>query len=127
MLGTYPPRRMTGRSSRSLLAALAALGATFAVPTAWHPAGGPVSRGGASGLFAVAAAHADEGAPQVGARLVAVVDVELDEAVVRAGSHVSVVGKKAQGGRVLLDVALADGHVVRGVPLHRVRTSFREA
>ncbi len=72
-------------------------------------------------------AHADEGAPSVGARLVAVVDVELDEAVVKAGSSVSVVGRKARAGRLIFDVALADGHVVRGVPLRQLQSSFRVA
>lgn len=63
----------------------------------------------------------------VGASLVAVTDVELDRAIIRAGSKVSVVGRKARAGRVLLDVALADGHVVRAVPLARLRAAFRVA
>lgn len=80
-----------------------------------------------SGTLQLVEAHADEGAPSVGARLVAVVDVELDEAVVKAGSSVSVVGRKARAGRLMFDVALADGHVVRGVPLRQLQSSFRVA
>lgn len=85
------------------------------------------SRSLSSGVVAIAEAHADEGAPSVGARLVAVVDVELDQAVVKAGSSVSVVGRKARAGRLMFDVALADGHVVRGVPLRQLQASFRQA
>ncbi len=62
---------------------------------------------------------------QVGDTLQAVVDVELDEAIVAKGSKVSVSGRKTAGGRVLLDVALADGHVVRSVPLTAIRGSFQ--
>ena len=61
----------------------------------------------------------------VGDLLQATRDVSLDEAVVAAGSKVSVSGKRSTGGRVLLDVALADGHVVKGVPLVEIRKSFR--
>lgn len=114
-LGTYAPARMTGRALRSLVAAAAAVVATAVVPVEGISFLDP-------GL-----ASAEESVPAVGARLVAVVDVELDEAVVRAGSHVSVVARKAKAGRVLLDVALADGHVVRGVPLQQLRSSFRVA
>lgn len=111
---------MTGRALRSLLAGAAALVAVAAAPIDGTSPLAPA-------LAHAEGALADDGVPPVGARLVAVVDVELDEAVVRAGSHVSVVGRKANAGRVLLDVALADGHVVRGVPLAQVRTSFRVA
>lgn len=62
---------------------------------------------------------------QVGDTLQAVQDVELDEAIVAKGSKVSVSGRKTAGGRVLLDVALADGHVVRSVPLAAIRVSFQ--
>jgi hypothetical protein len=105
---------MTGRALRSLLLAAAAFGAMIAVPI--DPA-----------TLHLVEASADEGAPSVGARLVAVVDVELDQAVVKAGSSVSVVGRKARAGRLMFDVALADGHVVRGVPLRQLQSSFRVA
>ena len=61
----------------------------------------------------------------VGDTLQATRDVELDEAIIAKGSKVSVSGRKSAGGRVLLDVALADGHVVRSVPLAAIRTSFQ--
>jgi len=61
----------------------------------------------------------------VGDLLQATRDVSLDEAVIAAGSKISVSGKRKTGGRVLLDVALADGHVVKGVPLVEIRKSFR--
>ena len=121
MFGTYSPARMTGRALRSLVAAAAAVVATATVPVEG------VSFVDPGVAHAETKSGAEESVPPVGARLVAVVDVELDEAVVRAGSHVSVVARKAKAGRVLLDVALADGHVVRGVPLHQLRSSFRVA
>ena len=62
---------------------------------------------------------------QIGDMLQALEDVELDDAIVAKGSKVSVSGLKSAGGRVLLDVALADGHVVRAVPLGRIRTHFQ--
>ncbi len=101
-------------SGRFLLAVIVALGAMATLPL----------EGGS--LLAPTVAHAD-GEMRVGDRLVAVTDVELDAAIIRAGSHVSVVGRKATAGRVLLDVALADGHVVKAVPLSRLRASFRVA
>ncbi len=62
---------------------------------------------------------------KVGDLLEAVRDVSLDEAIIAEGSKVSVSGKRTASGSVLLDVALADGHVVRGVPLVEIRKSFR--
>ena len=50
--------------------------------------------------------------------------LSLDEAVVRKGSKVSVSRKSKAGGQVFLDVALADGHVVRAVPLTSIVKSF---
>jgi hypothetical protein len=61
----------------------------------------------------------------VGDTLQALHDVELDEAIIAKGSKISVSGLKRAGGRVLLDVALADGHVVRAVPLSNIRTNFQ--
>jgi hypothetical protein len=62
---------------------------------------------------------------QVGDQLQATKDVELDEATIAEGSKVSVSGVRRASGRVLLDVALADGHVVRNVPLATIAQSFR--
>jgi hypothetical protein len=62
---------------------------------------------------------------KVGDQLQAVRDVSLDEAIIAEGSKVSVSGKRKASGKVLLDVALADGHVVKGVPLAEIRKSFR--
>lgn len=121
MFGTYAPARMTGRALRSLVAAAAAVVATATIPVEG------ISFVDPGVAHAEKKTQADDAIPPVGARLVAVTDVELDEAVVRAGSHVSVVARKAKAGRVLLDVALADGHVVRGVPLQQLRSSFRVA
>jgi hypothetical protein len=61
---------------------------------------------------------------EVGDVLRATQDVELDEAVVRKGSKVSVSRKSKAAGQVFLDVALADGHVVRAVPLANIVKSF---
>lgn len=72
----------------------------------------------------VSVAHADEGV-KVGASLEATSDVSLDEATIRKGSKVSVSAKRVVGGRVFLDVALADGHVVKAVPLPDIQRSFR--
>lgn len=124
MFGTYAPARMTGRALRSLVAAAAAVVATATIPVEGISF---VDPGVAHAEKKGQKTPADDAIPPVGARLVAVTDVELDEAVVRAGSHVSVVARKAKAGRVLLDVALADGHVVRGVPLQQLRSSFRVA
>jgi hypothetical protein len=62
---------------------------------------------------------------RVGDLLQATRDVSLDEAVIAEGSKVSVSGKRAASGAVVLDVALADGHVVRGVPLNEIRKNFK--
>lgn len=102
-------------SVRALLVATVALCAFGAIP---------LEGGGSLVDPSVALA---EGEMRVGDRLVAVTDVELDAAIIRAGSHVSVVGRKAKAGRVVFDVALADGHVVKAVPLSRLRASFRVA
>jgi hypothetical protein len=66
-----------------------------------------------------------DAAPHVGDQLQATKDVELDEATIAEGSKVSVSGVRRASGRVLLDVALADGHVVRNVPLATIAQSFR--
>jgi len=64
---------------------------------------------------------------RVGADLQAIQEVTLDEAVIGRGSHVSVTAKLVQGGTVFFDVALADGHVVKAVPLVAIQKSFRVA
>jgi hypothetical protein len=73
----------------------------------------------------VAPASASERGFRVGDLLQAIEDVELDEATIASGSKVSVRAQKKVGGRVLLDLALADGHVVRAIPLTTLRGSFR--
>jgi uncharacterized Zn-binding protein involved in type VI secretion len=62
---------------------------------------------------------------RVGDRLEATRDVSLDEAIVSQGSKVSVSGKRTANGGVLIDVALADGHVVKGIPLPEIAKNFR--
>jgi hypothetical protein len=62
---------------------------------------------------------------KVGDMLQATQDVSLDSAVIAEGSKISVSAKKSANGRVILDVALADGHVVKGVPLAEIKKSFR--
>jgi hypothetical protein len=62
---------------------------------------------------------------RVGAELMAIKEITLDEAVIARGSKVSVTRKAVQGGEIFLDVALADGHVVKAVPLVRIQQSFR--
>jgi len=61
---------------------------------------------------------------EVGDQLRATQDVTLDEAVIRKGSKISVSRKSKAAGRVFLDVALADGHAVKGVPLADILKSF---
>jgi len=68
---------------------------------------------------------ASRGDIAIGDTLQALHDVELDEAIIAKGSKVNVSAVKESGGHVLLDVALADGHVVRSVPLVRIRTNFQ--
>jgi hypothetical protein len=62
---------------------------------------------------------------QVGAELLAIHEITLDEAVIAPGSKVNVTARAVQGGNVFLDVALADGHVVKAVPLPQIQKSFR--
>lgn len=62
---------------------------------------------------------------RVGDTLQATRDVSLDDAIIAEGSKVSVSGKRSSSAGVVLDVALADGHVVKGVPLVEIRKSFR--
>ncbi len=76
---------------------------------------------------AIPVARADAAAVQVGDVLQATEDVSLDEAVIREGSKISVSKKAKVAGRVVLDVVLADGHVVRGVSLTAILKSFRRA
>jgi len=111
---------MTGRNLRAALlaSAVAALASLASVPGE-----GTVSAGGSLLVIREAAAESNE--LRVGDRLVAITDVELDEAIVKAGSSVSVVGRKKRAGNVVIDVALADGHVVKSVPQVRLRNAFR--
>jgi len=111
---------MTGRNLRTALLALA----TAALATVASGSGQSIES-----FVAVsdAAAQSVAGTTElrVGDRLVALFDVELDAAVIRAGSSVSVVARKKHAGDVVFDVALADGHVVKGVPQIRLRNAFR--
>jgi len=75
-------------------------------------------------LGLVAEARAD-GEIRVGDELMAIDDVSLDQARICKGSKVSVSGKAIRAGVVFLDVALADGHVVRSIPMIEIRRSFR--
>lgn len=70
------------------------------------------------------AAPSKKATVEVGDLLQAKEDVELDEAVIAKGSKVTVSKKSKAAGRVFLDVALADGHVVRSVPLANIVKSF---
>lgn len=72
-----------------------------------------------------AATVAGEAEIKIGDTLQAVRDVSLDEAIIAEGSKVSVSGRRKANGFVVLDVALADGHVVKGVPLAEIRKSFK--
>jgi hypothetical protein len=73
----------------------------------------------------IAAQNVEAGDIKVGDMLQATKDVSLDSAVIAEGSKISVSAKKSANGRVILDVALADGHVVKGVPLAEIKKSFR--
>lgn len=85
-----------------------------------------VSQGSAAAATGDNAAVAVEAKDiQVGDLLQATKDVSLDSAVIAEGSKISVSAKKSANGRVILDVALADGHVVKGVPLAEIKKSFR--
>jgi hypothetical protein len=70
---------------------------------------------------------AEENDLVVGAELVATADVALHKAEIAKGSHVSVTKLLLNGGRLDgVDVALADGHVVK-VTMGAVRTYFQLA
>jgi hypothetical protein len=77
------------------------------------------------GASTVAEAQASSQELRVGDTLQAVRDVSLDEAIVAEGSKVNVSGKRSLNGNVLVDVALADGHVVKGLPLAEIHKNFR--
>ncbi|MFO0611188.1 MAG: hypothetical protein U0414_01275 [Polyangiaceae bacterium] len=62
---------------------------------------------------------------KVGADLMAIQSVSLDDAILAVGDHVSVVATQVQGGALFVDVSLADGHVVKSVPIDHIRKSFR--
>lgn len=74
-----------------------------------------------------AALAAEENDLAVGTELVATADVALHKADIAKGSHVSVTKLLLSRGRLDgVDVALADGHVVK-VTLGTVRTYFQVA
>jgi hypothetical protein len=123
------PRRPSGeyprpmRPTRWLVLAAAALTATF---VSVSPEASPTIGGGSIGRLSIGvAAQAEEVDIKVGANLLAVQSTSLDEAVIAIGERVSVVGARVQGGVVFLDVSLMDGHVVKAVPIHHIRKSFR--
>ena len=112
LLNTLDPMR------RALLAAAVLASFSFA----W--AGVIDSSDGQTGVSLVAEARAD-GDIRVGAELMAIGAVSLDEAKLVRGSKVSISGKTVASGKVFLDVALADGHVVKSVPMAEIRKNFR--
>ena len=66
-------------------------------------------------------AHADDDAPvKVGTTLVARSDCELQKVVIARGARVEVTAQASNS----VDVALPDGHVLRQVPLTRIRYFF---
>jgi len=74
-----------------------------------------------------AVAFADEAEIAVGTELVALADVSLHKAEIAKGSRVSVTKLVIRQGHVDgVDVALADGHVVK-VTMSTVRSYFRVA
>lgn len=90
----------------------------------------PVSLSGEDGALSMSLAfivpEAQAGGEiRVGDELMAIDDVSLDEARICKGSKVSVSGRAVRSGKVFLDVALADGHVVRAVPMVEIWRSFR--
>ena len=119
-------KHLLGRACLSIAAAAVALTASLvgAVDTS-EPAS--EARAIELGRFelGVASASASERGFRVGDMLQALEDVQLDEATIASGSKVSVRAQKKVGGRVLLDLALADGHIVRAIPLTALRGSFR--
>lgn len=76
------------------------------------------------GVSLVGEARAD-GEIKIGDQLMAIGEVSLDEARLVRGSKISVSGKTVASGKVFLDVALADGHVVKAVPMAEIRKNFR--
>ncbi len=105
------------RVPRSNRLALALLLAVAAVPTA----------DALSGHQAFAEEHAadDERPLAVGTELMATTDVTLHTAEIAKGSRVSVTKLSRTGGQVeAVNVALADGHVVK-VTIAQVHTFFR--
>lgn len=86
---------------------------------------GPIAVESALGSAVACAAEGDEIA--VGTELVATADVSLHKAEIAKGARVSVTKLVLRDGRVDgLDVALADGHVVK-VTMTTVRSYFRVA
>jgi prepilin-type processing-associated H-X9-DG protein len=98
---------------RALRLALAVLLALAAVPAA-----------GLAGAGSVALANEDRSI-SVGTELMATSDVTLHKAEIAKGSRVSVTKLNRTGGQIdAVNVALADGHVVK-VTMAQVHTYFR--
>ena len=103
------------RVSRAARLAVALFLSVAAAPAA-HLAGVPGSS---------SEARADERAIDVGTELMATSDVTLHTAEIAKGSRVSVTKLTRAGGQVdAINVALADGHVVK-VTMAQVHTFFR--
>lgn len=111
--GDYPePMRPT---RWLVLAAVAVLSAVVSVS--------PDATSGFVRLGSVA--RAQDAEIKIGANLRAIQSVSLDDAVLAIGDQISVTARQVRGGAVFLDVSLADGHVVKGVPIDEIRKSFR--
>jgi len=81
--------------------------------------------GSSDGFVSVRDARADVPAITVGTALLAVSDVTVKRAAIRKGSRVTVTGVRDSHGRTLVDLELADGHVLRRVMMSSILASFR--
>ena len=108
-----------------LIAVICSCVAAFAVTGSFESRSqGSLASGLRVELGFIAEANAG-GEIRVGDELMAIDDVSLDDARICKGSKVSVSGRAVRAGKVFLDVALADGHVVRAVPMVEIWRSFR--
>jgi len=80
---------------------------------------------GAPGSSYFNEARAEVSDVTVGTALLAVSDVTVKRAAIRKGSRVVVTGVRDSHGRTLVDLELADGHVLRRVMMSSIRDSFR--
>lgn len=75
--------------------------------------------------FGISEARANDAPITVGTSLLAVSDVTLKRAAIRKGSRVVVTSVVDSHGRTLVDLELADGHVLRRIMMSSIRASFR--